>query len=307
MEKSTQLTTDLQTVLEGLGVEIKRAHGDEITGRCPVHHKVKGRESTRYSWSINVDTGLWLCFTCGARGNLFQLVSELTDNPGDLWSVQSTLIQNGLRRLNRDEAAYEQDVREDIDWISYGKFAPLPEAILELRQITAEAAKRFGVRWDTENKAIVLPIVSPLGELKGWQLKKTGWYANVPTGVHKGSTLFGIERAFAPVALLLESPLDVVRFHTVYTGTDISAVAGFGANLSSDQQVLLESRFDQLIVALDNDKAGKAEMRRLHDRWAFRKGIKYFPYLKTDAKDIGDMTDDAILYNLDNLTRLAPQ
>ena len=294
-------SSDLVEVLSGLGVEINKIQSDEINGRCPVHHRIKGRESTRYSWYLNCDTGLWFCFSCGGRGNLSMLISELTNDPSALWSIQSHLITSGLHRLTESE----QEVRQTytpIDWGQYSKFRPLPIRMRELRRLDEEVTARYGIRWDTTNKSVVIPIVSPVGELWGWQLKKTGWVRNHPEGVHKGDTLFGIERAHAETALLLESPLDVVRFHSVYGKPDISAVASFGANVSEQQIRLLTDRFDGLIIALDNDPTGRMETKRLRDRLpSFRNGTKYWRY-ETDDKDLGAMSDHTILHGIRQVT-----
>lgn len=297
-------TDALVEVLQGLGVDIKRVSQDEVNGRCPVHYLYKGRMSSRFSWYINADTGLWLCFTCGARGNLSMLVSLMTDSPSALWEVQKHLIVSGLHNLSADEEQIESS-HTPINWSDFSKFDRLPSYVLDRRSIDSNTAYKMGIRWDTHNRAVVIPIVSPLGELWGWQLKKTDWVRNHPIGVHKGSTLFGIERAVSSTGILLESPLDVVRFHSVYEGPEFSAVASFGANVSAEQISLMSARFDRLIVALDNDKAGKLETKRLRKRLpSFRKGIKFWSYPSTDVKDLGDMTDFQIIHGLSQVTSI---
>lgn len=297
-------TDTLTDILQDLGIEVRRAYNDEINGRCPVHHLSKGRVSSRFSWYINVETGLWYCFTCGARGNLPMLVSTLTNSASALWEIQSHLITTGLHRLSSDETAV-RELHVPIDWSEYSKFAPLPEAIVRRRNLDESTAFRMGIRWDTTNKAVVIPIVSSVGDLWGWQLKKTGWVRNYPVGVHKGDTLFGIERAYAPVGILLESPLDVVRFHSIYEGSGISAVASFGANVSKQQISIMTSRFEGMIIALDNDQAGGIETRRLRQALpSFRKGVKYWKYTDKDIKDIGDMTDFQIIHGLSQVTSI---
>jgi len=299
---SDSRSTDLGDILNSLGVEVHKVHGDEVNCRCPVHAKVKGRESERFTFYLNSESGLWHCFTCGQRGNLSMLVSELTDDLGALWSVQSHLITNGLRRLTEEEAVYD-DHDPNIDWMVYAEHPFLPKRILDYRMLDEEVAKRYGIRWDTELKATLTPIASPLGELRGWQQKKTGWVNNYPEGVHKMDTLAGVERAHAPAALLLESPLDVVRFHSVYDGLDISAVSSMGANVSHSQITLLSLRFDKLIIAMDNDKAGKAETRRMSKLLpSFRDGLRFWNYTSDDPKDIGEMTDGQIIKGLGRIS-----
>lgn len=281
---------DLATILGELGVEVKRVTGDEIQGRCPLHVQFKGRESSRYSWYMNSDTGLFICHTCGSRGNLPMLVSAMTGDSDTILAVQGMLVRSGIERLTNPREA-EPEV--EVDWIRYSKFAPLPKAILEIRNLLPEYAHKYGVRWDKDERKTVTPIVSPMGELMGWQAKSLGVFLNVPEGVHKAKTLFGIERAVQRTAVLMESPLDVVRL-SQFT-TSISPLASFGANVSERQIKIISERFDRLIVAMDNDKAGILEARRLQKMWpSFREGIRYWSYSTTTAKDIGDMSDQEI-------------
>lgn len=294
-----------------MGVDVHKQSGDEINARCPVHHLMKGRDSTRHSWYMNADTGLWVCHTCGARGNLPYLVSQLTGDPQHVSTVQRYLASKGIERLRTDE--YEDDQLEpDADWALYVSFEQLPIAILDRRNITAAVAKRFGIKWNHVDRTSVLPVISPKGVLLGWQEKKSGLVLNKPSGMHKGSTLFGIERASAPTGLILESPFDVARFHTAYIGTDISAVASFGVNMSQEQINLLHERFDKLIIAMDNDHEGIRETNRLMGRGSrkatanrqlqtFRNGVRFWNYDGLEAKDMGDMEDHEIIAGLDRL------
>lgn len=295
---------DLITILYDLGVDVNKAQGDEINARCPVHLKYKGRESSRNSWYLNIESGLWHCFTCGARGNLPMLVSELSDDPGTLWKVQSHLITQGLRRLTQEEAVYEEDIREDINWLSYGQLAEVDDRVLKFRKISREQATKFGLREDDQYRT-TFPLVSPLGELKGWQAKKGKEVKNFPTGVHKSTTLFGIERAFGTTALLVEGPFDVPRFHSVYAGSDINCVSSFGASVSDEQIRLLSSKFTKLVVAMDNDDAGRRETRRLSKVLpSFKDGVYYWQYLEGDPKDIGEMTDGQIIKGVSRISRI---
>jgi hypothetical protein len=305
---------ELVDALQELGVEVRRITGDEINARCPVHVKHKGRESDGYSWYMNVETGLWQCFTCGARGNLNILLSELAADPAQMWNIQRDMIASGLHRMTYgEEDRPEPEVQ--VDWVAFGQFAPLPAAMLELRGLSAEAAQRYGIRWDTETKRVIQPFIAPNGALMGWQAKKqsTKQFENTPEGVHKSDTLFGIERVVHTTGLLLESPLDVVRWHTVMADAPVSAVSSFGASVSDTQIELLNERFDRLILALDNDPAGITETLRLAGQGkypvllAMRHPLRYWDYKGTKAKDIGDMTDEEIRDGYQRVSPLPPR
>jgi len=316
------MSAALSDVMDQLGVEIKRQTGDELQGRCPVHHLYKGRPSTRNSFYINVDTGLWHCFTCGARGNLPLLVTTLTSDPRAIREVRQFLTDANLRSYrNREEEEYEVEA----DWTVYASFDKVPRLLLDGRGLDHFQSDRYGLRFNKhlerdpgadkdrpDYKCWIVPVMDAVGNLKGWQAKQKGYFANVPEGLKKSESLFGFNFARAKTGLLVESPLDVVRFHSVYKGDDISCVASYGASVSDFQIGLLRGKFDKLIMALDNDEAGKLETQRLRGRskpyvnkiTGFRKRVWYLPYGHTDAKDIGDMTDDEILLAIDNITRV---
>lgn len=292
---------DLVALLSSLNVDIRRSDGKEITGRCPVHLKVTGREDRSPSWSMNSSTGLWLCFSCGARGTLSTLVSELSGDPDSVLTVHRYIIDASLHSV----AAPKIKAEAPVDWVSYSKFSRVPERLTALRNLDSDIVWRFGIRWDTSDRCWIIPIVSPFGELRGWQSKKSGWVRNFPEGVKKSETLFGIDRFTAKTAVLVESPLDVIRLRGITS--DIQGLASFGAMTSDIQQRLLSTYADRVIIALDNDAAGISASRKLAASLPyFRKGIYWFSYGESTSKDIGDMSDTEIEQGLDRASLIPP-
>lgn len=293
---------NLADLLQQLGVDVRRSDHREISGRCPVHHLTVGKEDNSPSWSMNAETGLWICFSCGARGTLGSLVSTLTGEEQSILTVHRLLIDAGLNRLTTPERTKKE---APVDWVAFGKFARVPKKRLSTRNLDDDAAWRYGIRWDTDNKCWITPIVSPFGELKGWQSKKVGWVRNYPEGVQKSETLFGIERFTASTAVLLESPLDVVRLASVFDRPQ--GLATFGAYVSDAQMRLLADVASSVIVAMDNDEAGLASSKRLFKNLpTFRRGVRWLNYRNTEAKDIGDMTADEIECSVLTATLLPP-
>jgi DNA primase len=72
--EATTGITSIAEVLANLGIELTRSGGAEIVGRCPVHIKRVGKADNSPSWSMNAETGLWICFSCGAKGTLSSLI-----------------------------------------------------------------------------------------------------------------------------------------------------------------------------------------------------------------------------------------
>lgn len=287
----TRGTTDVADVLRQLGVDIRRVGDKEISGCCPVHERVTGRADGSPSWSMNANTGLWICYSCGARGTLSALVSELSGEPDAIIAVHNLLIRSGLSRLN---AVEQEEKKVEVDWREFAKFrAPSDERLLT-RKLSRESAQKYGIRFDISAQAWILPIVDPFGELLGWQEKGKTYTRNYPVGVKKSETLFGIDKADTSIGVLVESPLDVARLDTVMGG--VSGVASFGAAISNTQVKMLSQHFDSVIIALDNDDAGMMSAKRLQKILpSFRHGVKWLHYAHTDAKDIGDMTHEEIV------------
>jgi hypothetical protein len=241
---------------------------------------------------MNAETGLWICHSCGAKGTLASLVSELTGNPDSVAAVNQLLIETGINRLTAPERV---DYKPEVDWVSYSRYEHPPLSEIVKRNLDPDVALAHGVKWNVIKKAWVIPIVSPLGELMGWQEKGYNYFNNEPTGVKKSATLFGIERFQSRTAVLVESPLDVVRFASSFGG--MQALASFGAHVSKEQMTLLSTVADRVIIALDHDKAGTESAKTLFKTLPrFRDGIYWIDYSQTDAKDIGDMTDTEVNY-----------
>ena len=139
----------LVAVLERLGVAITTVGDTEVGGRCPVHHLTVGKEDRSPSWSMNLYSGLWICYSCGAKGNLPQLVLQLTDSSDEAVLVNEYIISSGLERLKAGTPD-PAEAQPSVDLSTYRKFVPVPEQLLEYRRIDPVVAQRFGIRWDPQ-------------------------------------------------------------------------------------------------------------------------------------------------------------
>lgn len=279
-------TTDLADFLMSIGVDVRRS-GQEISARCPVHLARTGKHDNSPSWSMNSETGLWLCYSCGARGTLNGLVRELTGK--DSLDVSMMLMNNSVDQLSapRVERVVEPDIHHFL------RYQTVPDKYLRTRGLSKETANEYGLRWDDNAQSWIIPIIGPDGRLMGWQEKGANYTRNYPIGVKKGNTLFGIERIKHPTVIVVESPLDVVRFASTFSG--MSCVATFGAQVTQKQMSLLVENTSRLIVAFDNDEAGITSAKKVFsDMPGLRGGVYWLKYSHTKAKDLGDMTDNEI-------------
>ena len=284
-------TTDLESVLTDIGITVVTV-GREISCQCPFH------QDRHPSFSINSDKGVWICYQCGASGTLdklLQLVAGITDKSSMReWKrsrYQPPRMEPGAH-IQKQEAAKEEPQDPYYLYAKYNSFRDPPNWALEERSISLKVAREYGLRW---NQGWVIPIWAPrqvqdvTEDFWGWQFKRMDHVANYPQGIKKSQTLFGLTLA-GRHAVLVESPLDVVRMATV----GISAVASYGAMVSAYQLSLLEARFDKLTLALDNDQAGWEQTQKIWPKLYRKMPVKLWKE-EGDTKDPGDMTDEQLL------------
>jgi hypothetical protein len=280
----------IEDLLEHIGIEDLRPLGDEVQGRCPLHEKRTGeREGRPDHWSINRVSGAHHCFSCEYSGSLSRLIIDVAGV--GIWEAQRMIRQFDVELGKVEVDIWEPPVSMTVE-NRLGEFGPPPQRALEHRRLTTRSVDRFQLRWDDEEAAWVIPILSPTGEKWGWQVKANDGIRNHPSGIRKSRTLFGLDVLCASKAVLVESPLDVAYLDTL----DVPAIAAFGAQVSDRQMKLLIERLDILVVALDNDKAGVRETRRLlEEKWHHRIPLSVFNYGGMDGKDPGELTPPEVL------------
>ena len=307
------MTFNIEQVLASLSIEIIRSRGDEILSHCPMHKARTGNDDHNPSWWINEQTGAHMCFSCGFKGNIFQLVGEVKEfYLGE--SIDYEQVKQWL--ANVSEVSVEElaeRLKHVPNYVSIEQSIPMSEARLALftdppqwaldkRHLTVEAARRYEILWGPDNTWI-LPVRDPDDfALMGWQEKQEGVrsFKNRPVGIKKSKTLFGAHEQNPDMVIVVESPLDAAR---IASAGFIGAVATFGA-IVSDAQVKLLRYSDVVIAAFDNpriDDAGrKASEEMLSSARKYGMTLKYFNYNDSDAKDVGDMTDEQISFGIAN-------
>ena len=275
----------IEDLLDAIGVEDIRPLGEEVQARCPLHEKRTGqREHRPDHWSINRISGAHHCFSCEYSGSLTRLIMDLAEV--GLWEAHQMLRQYDVELGEIEDQPWEPPVTAMLER-SLEDFALPPTRVIARRHLTLESVNRYRLRWDADDDAWVIPIFSPTGENWGWQTKSHDRVRNYPPGIKRSRTLFGIQvLRSTSQAVLVESPLDAVYLDSL----DIPALAAFGCNVSDHQMRLIVERVDNLILALDNDKPGRAEMHRLVDaKWHHRLPMQIFNYGSAPGKDPGEM------------------
>jgi DNA primase len=290
---------DVEKILLNLDLPLHAQRGVEVNGLCPMHKKRTGKEDHSPSWWINTESGAHICFSCGYKGNIYTLISDIKGisyfDAQDYIGENAEVPLDALMRRIKDLPQYVQP--EETIPMSEARLAVYvdpPDIELKKRFLTRESVKIHGVLWDEKNDAWILPIRDPdNGTLLGWQEKgaRGRFFRNQPAGVKKSKTVFGVQIMSSKHDLIIvESPLDAVRL----TGLGKSAISTFGAIMSEEQAKIMR-RAPKIIAAFDNDKAGHTaneQMRVLARKYGM--DLYYFNYKDIDVKDVGDMTEEEI-------------
>ena len=297
-----------ETLLLALGIEVTEVRGSELWALCPGHLDRVGRVDSHPSWSINAETGVSSCFSCGYKASLSHLVADrLSLSPDDAKRWLTQTIQVDFEALNRRL----EDIKEahanpfrlvPMSEARLAVYVDPPTDALDARNLTLDACREHTVRWNPKSESWIIPIREPgSNKLLGWQEKGqyTRSFRNRPAGVKKAQCLFGLERYTGGRMILVESPLDAAIITTMGPGVGCG-VSPYGARVSREQFALLRGA-DQLIVALDNDLAGIKASREVWQT-ARDQGFEcwFFDYSGTTAKDIGDMTAGEVLLGIAN-------
>jgi hypothetical protein len=307
---------DIPLVLDNLGIQYEEVNA-EAKAFCPMHAVRTGKEDHNPSWFINLDTGMHICFSCGYKGNLAQLVCDINEfytntfgsysydyEAARVWLSQvyeipvEKLLEMVKSLPNRLEASPKP---VEMSESRLAVFVEPPQHALDGRSITPASAEKYGVLWDDKRQTWVLPLREPhFNRLMGWQEKGTlaRTFFNRPAGLQKSKTLFGIENQNELCTIVVESPLDCLRIHSA--GVD-GAVAICGSSPSEDQIKLLRYS-EKIVCALDNPKVDKAGLKAAHEmrKLARKYGLNlfYFNYGSSGAKDPGDLTDEQIEWGI---------
>jgi DNA primase len=269
-----------------------------------MHKQRTGKDDHRPSWWINTETGAHICFSCGYKGNIYTLISDVKgidyhdarDYIDDTAEVPIDSLMKRIKELPQYVVAEETIPMSEARLAVYGE---PPDIELKKRFLTREAVNKYEVLWDETNEAWILPIRDPeTFSLLGWQEKgaRGRFFKNQPAGVKKSKTVFGVQHLNEEQLIVVESPLDVVRLESVGICGSISI---YGAMMSEEQAKIIR-RAKRVIAAFDNDTAGKKACEQIRD-YARKYGfdLLFFNYKGIDVKDVGDMTPSEISLGLE--------
>lgn len=253
----------IREMLEDYGVEKINASGANLTCCCPLpEHK-----DHNPSFSINEETGLWLCFGCGKRGNYFHFISlmegitykEAKDNFRNNFSQHyyNRMIEDSLESLERNEQE-EKSFTVNLTTLPINKYADWLQVLNKLN-IKPEIALKFGLSICEEEpykKRLAIPIYEN-GTLF-WELrdltKKSAKKCLYTKGTKTGKILYEcVVDKNNPFGFLCEGTKDALTV----AGYGFNSFSCFGLNISERQMsLILKSGIKKLYILYDSDEPG---------------------------------------------------
>lgn len=221
----------------------------EIHASCPfaADYHISGKD-TRPSFSLNVEKGVFLCFTCGIKGGIEQLVQHIYQT--DAYNATVMLEDWGYDVLEMRLNEYKEPHQEVIQ-----------EAILT--QFIDNSNKFVEVYIGDINgyACYIYPVRNTKGKLVGGLARSIqGRFHMILWGMEKSHYLYGEDMVDKTKPLVIvEGPKDVVAIRM----SGGQAVGLMGAHVSQIQLNKIIELSSDVIIWLDNDAAGKAGYKKL--------------------------------------------
>jgi DNA primase len=267
---------------------------------CPFHYN-----KNTPACEVDKEKGLFLCFACGERGTLLDLVMRTTNrNYFEASRVISTAAKgiDFASRIEKDIQVREEFLEFDKDLIDrlHNDLLSSEKAIeyFKGRNIEIDAIKKFKLGYSPKQDMVVVPVYSHTDICVGFVGRSIeGKSFKNSTGLPRNKVLFNLNNVKFSDIVIVESSFDAIRLWQL----NIPAIATLGANIGKNQINLINKYATRIILAMDQDEAGRTLTRNLNNSVTVPILNMDFP---DEVKDIGDMKDEEIVRSFNSLKSL---
>lgn len=298
----------LRRVLADYGIleRLRRSGKDHYRGLCPIHQG-EGRDAFHGDLRKNI----FHCFSCGAGGNVLDLVAQL-----EQCSVREAALQLQRRYLvmesavpvwpkspRRDQLVTKKRESNPALWFCLTGLDPT-HPYVSARGLSWATATHFGIGLYSGRGIMHGRLAIPIHDEQGRLVAYCGRSViaadpryRFPASFRKSQILFNYHRAAALAhdgVVVVEGFFDSMRVHQAGFR---SVVALMGAALSRDQENLLVQRFRKVTLMLDADPAGRTASHAAAQRLAGRCSVCQI--MLAPGRQPDQMSDDEIHEILD--------
>ena len=296
---------DIFDLLKSYGIEnIKHRH-HYIQCNCPFH------DDKSPSAAFYLDKNLFICFTCRTTVDVYGFIALMENIPvSEVKTKYSGELSKKMLINNIKKKIKEFNIENVNEKIKYYDDSILNNftsdySYMVNRGFNEEILKDFEVGYYPGRKMVSLPVRDTTNKLVGVYGRvtydnKAKYMPIVPVrGFPKSKVLYGLNKVEGDTLILVEGNLDVIK---AFQEGFRYAAAIQGCFISKVHESLISKRFNKLILALDNDDAGKIAGLDIHNRMKKKIKVLFFNYGNSGKKDIGDMNKEEIEYGIKNST-----
>lgn len=217
---------------------IAYGRGAERSFNCHAH------DDKNASASVNVDKGLWYCYTCGARGRVGE-ATELAD------------YSNFHRKISR--VIQEPPSPYPESWLDLFDAGPVHPYWLS--RFEEETCRYFRLGYDASVGKPCYPIRYPDGQIAGLVHRSIDGEQpkyKYPWGIDIGKMLYNYRPHKVEHLWLVEGATDAMALHE----SGYKAFGIFGSKLKQAQiDLIVKCDPDKVVLAFDMDLAGRTAIR----------------------------------------------
>jgi len=260
------MTTTTAILLKHL--DVKSKSGFEWLCLCPYH------EDKTPSFSINIRKRLFICYACGAKGNMAQLLEHLgLSTTLEEEEVSLDELTAKVRSVGVDVARTQRPpVGFPIPARAYSSSDDISNYWFNKRNLSHSAIEKYNLGFDSLNDEAIIPVRDFNGHTIG-MIRRT-FDPSRPRylyskGMKTSEVVFGAYEALQlakknvgkkGILVVTEGSVDAM---SVYDMTESQhhfhvGVAMLGSRMSKTQaQIIRKLGFEEIIIATDMDRAGK--------------------------------------------------
>jgi DNA primase len=263
--------------------DIANTSGDEFTVRCVFH------DDSSPSMQFNTRSGLYICWSCGAKGNIEHLQKHLGvigyDNSPDL---------DDLRRKIKEIHDQETSLVSVLPEHTLKRYRFPTDYWTVKRGFSDDVIRLFQLGYDPMENHAIIPVRDYRSQLisvirRDLDPRAMIRYRNGKKFPRK-STLFGAWLAAkhpTDRVVVCEGPLDAISVWSA----GIPAVAQFGSSMSNEQKmILMQLGVTKVVLFYDNDRSGRGATQQAYELLRGEFLVHRVMYRKSDGKDPGEMS-----------------
>jgi DNA primase len=265
-------------LLDHYSINWLRKNKDELRGRCPIHQGEGER-----SFHVSISKNAFHCFSCGARGNILDLVAAI-----ERCSVRDAALKlkewfkvgesNDPRCESKEEMVIKQLLSNKSKETEQNHVINPPLSFqLRLdhshpysssRGVCIETVRYFGaglcISKGTFSGRYLIPLHNKSGVMVGYAGRALDdsepkyLFPSRDKGFHKSHLLFNLHRVLKDMPTEKSVVLVEGFFSTMkITEVGFACLGLLGSTLSEVQEDLLCSQFTSIVILMDGDEAGR--------------------------------------------------